>query len=76
MSNARLQLLEQLKQFENLYYVNRTETDIASLAGLEAAEAILSGDRSDFWPPVDPAELQIRTESKAFEFTNPVADVN
>lgn len=72
MSNARLQLLEQLKQFENLYYVNRTETDIASLAGLEAAEAILSGDRSDFDRRVDPAELQIRSESKAFEFKNPV----
>jgi len=73
MSKARLQLLEELKQFKNLYYVNRTETDIASLAGMEAAEAILSGNRTDFDRRVDPAELQIRSESKAFEFTSPVA---
>ncbi len=73
MSKERKQLLEELKQFKNLYYVNRTETDIASLAGMEAAEAILSGDRTDFDRRVDPAELQIRSESKAFEFVNPVA---
>jgi hypothetical protein len=73
MSEARRQLLEELKQFKNLYYVNRTETDIASLAGMEAAEAILSGNRTDFDRRVDPAELQIRSESKAFEFTSPVA---
>jgi hypothetical protein len=53
--------------------VNRTETDIATLAGLEAAEAILSGSRVDFDRRVDPAELQIRSEGKAFEFRNPVA---
>ena len=46
MSPSRLKLLAELEQFKNLYYVNRTETDIATLAGLEAAEAILSGDRS------------------------------
>jgi hypothetical protein len=73
MSGERMQLLEELKQFKNLYYVNRTETDIASLAGMEAAEAILSGDRADFGRRVDRAELQIRTESKAFDFINPVA---
>jgi protoporphyrinogen oxidase len=73
MSKARIQLLEELKQFKNLYYVNRTETDLACLAGTEAAEAILSGNRRDFDRRADPAELQIRSESKAFEFKNPVA---
>jgi protoporphyrinogen oxidase len=73
MSKARVQLLKQLAQFKNLYYVNRTETDIACLAGTEAAEAILSGNRSDFDRRVDPAELQIRSESKAFEFQLPVS---
>lgn len=73
MNQARLRLLAELNQFKNLYYVNRTETDIASLAGMEAAEAILSGDRTDFDRRVDPAELGIRSESKAFEFQLPVS---
>jgi hypothetical protein len=73
MSKARLQLLAELKPFTNLYYVNRTETDIATLAGVEAAEAILSGTRTEFDRRVDPAQLQIRSESKAFEFKNPMA---
>ena len=34
MSPSRLKLLAELEQFKNLYYVNRTETDIATLAGL------------------------------------------
>ena len=72
MSPSRLKLLAELEQFKNLYYVNRTETDIATLAGLEAADAILSGDRSLFDRRVDPAELGIRSESKAFEFQLPV----
>jgi protoporphyrinogen oxidase len=73
MSPSRLKLLAELEQFKNLYYVNRTETDIATLAGMEAAEAILSGDRIHFDRRVDPAELGIRTESKAFEFQLPVS---
>jgi len=72
MSPARLKLLTELEQFKNLYYINRTETDIATLAGLEAAEAILSGDRSHFDRRVDPSELGIRSESKVFEFHVPV----
>jgi protoporphyrinogen oxidase len=71
MSKARLRLMAELNQFENLYYVNRTETDIATLAGMEAAEAILKHDRTDFDRRVDPAQLQIRSESKAFSFTSP-----
>lgn len=73
MSPSRLKLLAELEQFKNLYYVNRTETDIATLAGMDAAEAILSGDRSHFDQRVDPAELGIRSESKAFEFQLPVS---
>lgn len=73
MSKSRLGLLAELEQFQNLYYVNRTETDIATLAGMEAAEAILSGDRTHFDRRMDPAELGIRSESKAFEFQIPVA---
>jgi protoporphyrinogen oxidase len=73
MSPSRLKLFAELEQFINLYYVNRTETDIATLAGLDAAEAILSGDRSHFDRRVDPAELGIRSESKAFEFQLPVS---
>jgi hypothetical protein len=73
MSPSRLKLLAELEQFKNLYYVNRTETDIATLAGMEAAEAIVSGDRTHFDRRVDPAELGIRSESKAFEFQLPVS---
>ena len=73
MSPSRLKLMAELEQFKNLYYVNRTETDIATLAGMEAAEAILSGDRTHFDRRVDPSELGIRSESKAFEFQMPVS---
>jgi protoporphyrinogen oxidase len=73
MSPSRLKLLAELEQVRNLYYVNRTETDIATLAGMEAAEAILSGNRTNFDRRVDPAELGIRSESKAFEFQLPVS---
>lgn len=73
MSPSRLKLQAELEQFKNLYYVNRTETDIATLAGLEAAEAILSDDRSHFDKRVNPAKLGIRSESKAFEFQLPVS---
>ena len=76
MSPSRLKLLAELEQFKNLYYVNRTETDIATLAGIEAAEAILSGDRTRFDRRVDPAELGIRSESKVFEFQLPVSVAN
>ena len=73
MSKSRLKLLAEMEPFKNLYYVNRTETDIATLAGIEAAEAILSGDRSRFDRRFDPSELGIRSASKAFSFDLPVA---
>jgi protoporphyrinogen oxidase len=71
MMKSRLKLIEELSQYRNLYCVNRTETDIATLAGIESAEAILSGDRSIFDRHIDPAEIGIRTEAKAFEFNIP-----
>ena len=43
------------------------------LAGLEVAEANLSGDRSHFDPRVDLAELGIRSGSRAFKFQLPVS---
>ena len=39
MSPSRLKLLAELEQFKNLYYVNRTETDIATLAGLGSSRS-------------------------------------
>lgn len=71
MAKSRLRLIEELARFQNLYCVNRTETDIATLAGLESAEAILSGDRAEFDRHLDPEEIGIRSEPKAFEFTLP-----
>jgi len=71
MNNMRHGLLDELRRFKNLYYVSRTDLDIASLAGMEAAEAILSGDRTTFDRHIDPDELGIVSEVKAFEFKNP-----
>lgn len=71
MNNMNKGLLDELSPFENLYYVSRTDLDIATLAGMEAAEAIVSGNRSTFDRHVDPKELDIRSIRKAFEFRNP-----
>ena len=71
MSNMRHGLLEELQRFRNLYYVSRTDLDIATLAGVEAAEAILSGDRTTFDRHLDPDHLGIQSTTKAFEFKNP-----
>ncbi len=68
MNKARLQLMNELKPFKNVYFTNRTELDFANLAGIEAAEAILSGKRADFDRRIDPNELEIRSEAKAFAF--------
>ncbi len=72
LSKDRLKLVAQLQLFQNLYYVSRTDLDIATLAGIEAAEAILSGDRSTFDQHIDPTRIGIRSERKRFEFKNPV----
>jgi protoporphyrinogen oxidase len=68
MNKERLIMMKQLEAYQNVYYTNRTELDFATLAGIEAAEAILSGSRSDFDRRSDPSELEVRTESKAFAF--------
>jgi protoporphyrinogen oxidase len=72
MSNMRKGLLSELDRFSNLYYVNRTDLDIATLAGIESAEAILSGDRKTFDRHLDPRELPFRSATNAFEFKNPL----
>ena len=41
------------------------------IAGIESAEAVLSGDRAIFDRHFDPAEIGIRSERKAFEFKVP-----
>jgi protoporphyrinogen oxidase len=70
-SKERQALFAELRKFENLYSVNRTDLDIATLAGIESAEAILSGDRSTFERHFDPTQLGIRSEGKPFEFRVP-----
>lgn len=54
LTDSRLSLLEDLKQFRNLYNVSRAGTDVATYAGLKASEAILSGQRSEFDELTDP----------------------
>lgn len=70
-SKERQQLFAELRQFDNLYSVGRTDLDISTLAGIEAAEAIISGDRATFDCHFSPDELGIRSEKKPFEFRNP-----
>ncbi len=70
-SKERQQVFAELRQFENLYSINRTDLDIATLAGIEGAEAILSGNRDKFDLHFSPDELDIRSEPKPFEFRNP-----
>ena len=71
MNNMRRGLLHEFAQFRNLYFVSRTDLDIATLAGIEAAEAVMSGDRTTFDRHLDPRNLPIRGGTKAFEFRNP-----
>ena len=71
ITSMRLGLLNEIAPFKNLYHVARTDLDIATLAGIEAAEAILSDDRREFDRHIDPAQLPIRSEPKAFEFKIP-----
>jgi protoporphyrinogen oxidase len=68
INKERLKMVARLDPYRNVYYTNRTELDIATLAGMEAAEAILAGDRSEFDRRIDPQTLGIRSEEKAFSF--------
>jgi protoporphyrinogen oxidase len=72
ITSMRLGLLDEIKLYRNLYHAARTDLDIATLAGLEAAEAILGGDRTTFDLHFDPTQIGIRSEPKAFEFKLPV----
>ena len=51
----RMTLLRNLSQFANLYHVNRPGSDWASLAGLLAAQAILTNSRSAFDDRANPS---------------------
>jgi protoporphyrinogen oxidase len=53
-SDIKVQLLEQIRRFENLYHVSRPGTDWATFAGMLAAEAVLQGSRSEFDRRADP----------------------
>jgi hypothetical protein len=76
VTSMRLGLLEEIAPFQNLYHVGRTDLDIATLAGIESAEAILSGDRTTFDRHFDPNEIGIRSQPKAFEFKLPQAGIS
>jgi hypothetical protein len=76
ITSMRLGLLDEIKPFKNLYHAARTDLDIATLAGIESAEAILSGDRTTFDRHFDPTEIGIRSEPKAFEFKLPQGSVS
>ena len=67
----RLGLLNEVHVYPNFYHIGRTDLDIATLAGLDGAEAILSGDRETFDRNFDPNEIGIRSIDKAFEFKVP-----
>jgi hypothetical protein len=71
MTSMRLGLLAEVAPFANFYHIGRTDLDIATLAGIDAAEAIMSGDRSTFDRHFDPEAIGIRSVGKAFEFRLP-----
>ncbi|HXI69250.1 MAG TPA: FAD-dependent oxidoreductase [Verrucomicrobiae bacterium] len=73
ITSMRLGLFNEVKAFANLYHVARTDLDIATLAGLDSADAVLSGDRTTFDRHFDPTEIGIRSERKAFEFKIPAS---
>jgi protoporphyrinogen oxidase len=71
MTGLRLGLLDAVAPFKNLYCAGRTDLDIATLAGIESAEAVITGDRTTFDQHFDPFEIGIRSVGKTFEFRIP-----
>lgn len=53
-SRYKVELLDEVRRYGNLFHVNRPGTDWATFAGLMAAEAILDGSRADFDRRADP----------------------
>lgn len=51
---AKVQLLDEVRRYRNLFHVNRPGTDRAMFAGLLAADAILHGSRAEFDHRADP----------------------
>ncbi len=74
MTSMRMGLIDEVSPYKNLYHIARTDLDIATLSGIESAEAIISGDRTAFDLHFDPSEIGIRSEGKAFEFKVPSND--
>jgi protoporphyrinogen oxidase len=54
LTKERADLWAEMNQFRNLYVVTRPGTDMAMFAGLEAAQAIISGNREHFMERTDP----------------------
>jgi len=76
LNKARQSALLELRRFKNLFPVNRADLDIATLAGIDAAEAIIKGDRSTFDLHTDPIQLGIQKTSKPLDFSPPPGVVN
>lgn len=57
-TESKRRLVSEITEIENLYSVNWPGTDKATYAGMEAANAILTGDRSTF-DPLSPATAYV-----------------
>lgn len=64
-TERRATLLRSLSRFTNLYHVNRPGSDWATLAGLLAGEAILTGSRTVFDERADPTARHLEAPIKA-----------
>ena len=67
----RMGLLDAVKPFNNLYHIARTDLDIATLAGIVSAEAIISGDRAEFDLHFDPSPSLIGPCGLDIDFSEP-----
>jgi len=65
--------LMKLRQKMNRYHAAHTDRDIAALAGLDAAEAVLSGDRSTFDRHFEPEGISIQSGDKIIGFKVPLS---
>lgn len=64
-TERRLSLLRSLARYPTLYHVNRPGSDWATLAGLLAAEAVLTKDRAVFDQRADPTVRHVERPIKA-----------
>jgi protoporphyrinogen oxidase len=66
-SAYRSALFDRIRPLRDIYHVNRPGSDWASLAGMQAAQAILAGDRGFFDRNADPARRQEEAGLQAAE---------